>query len=112
MARASYIQCHYDDVRFVISLNNPRVKKVIPLKLEVDAINLKNVFDNISLATNDIRLRNFSINFHTKSCQQTYFMVRIGIKESDQYTATVIMPQSPLRENATDSILHYIWPCP
>ena len=114
LARASYIQCNYDDVRFAITLKQQSAgRKVIPLKsAEVDAINLKNVFDNISLATNDIRLRNFSINFYTKSCQQTYFFVRIGIKESDQYIATVIMPKSPLRDNATDSILHYIWSCP
>jgi len=39
-------------------------------------------------------------------------LVRIVIKESGQYIATVIMPKSSLRDNATDSILHYIWSCP
>ena len=113
MARASYIQCNCDDGCFAISLKQQSAgRKVIPLKSEVDAINLKNILDNISLTTNDIRLRNFIIHFHTKFCQQSYFLVRIGIKESGQYIATVIMPKSPLHDNATDSILHYIWSCP
>ena len=74
-------------------------------KSEVGEINLKNVFDNISLTTNSIKLRNVSINFHTESSQQSYFVVRIEIKESYQYIATVIMPY-------TLYFSLYIWLCP
>jgi hypothetical protein len=66
-------------------------------------INLENVFENISLTTNDFKLRNFQYKILHRILPTNKFLVKIGIKESDQCN---------LCNNVTDSILHYIWLCP
>ena len=66
-------------------------------------INLENVFENISLTTNDFKLRNFQYKILHRILPTNKFLVKIGIKESDQCNLCM---------NATDSILHYIWLCP
>ena len=63
----------------------------------------ENVFENISLTTNDFKLRNFQYKILHRILPTNKFLVKIGIKESDQCN---------LCNNVTDSILHYIWLCP
>ena len=66
-------------------------------------INLENVFENISLTTNDFKLRNFQYKLLHRILPTNMFLVKIGIKYSDLCNFC---------NNATDSILHYIWLCP
>ena len=48
-------------------------------------INLENVFENISLTTNDyFKLRNFQYKILHRILPTNEFLVKIGIKESDQ----------------------------
>jgi len=71
-------------------------------ELETD-IYFENVFSNISKITYDYKLQNFHYKLLHRILTSNTFLVKIGIKDSDQLRFCKI---------ATDSIMHYIWQFP
>jgi hypothetical protein len=66
-------------------INIDSINSLIKWKSEVGEINLENVFENISLTTNDFKLRNFQYKLlHRILPTNVFLVVKIGIKESDQ----------------------------
>ena len=78
-------------------VNIDSINSLIKWKSEVGEINLENVFENISLTTNDFKLRNFQYKLLDRILPTNVFLIKIGIKESDQCNFC---------NNATDSIFH------
>ena len=73
---------HFFKLKDVINLDS--INSLIKWKSVVGEINLEK-FLKISLWPQmTLNLETFNINFYTKSYQQTSFLVKIGIKESDQ----------------------------
>jgi hypothetical protein len=86
---------HLFKVKDVINIDS--INRLIKWKSEVGEINLENVFENISLTTNDFKLRNFQYKLLDRILPTNVFLIKIGIKESDQCNFC---------NNATDSIFH------
>jgi hypothetical protein len=96
------------------SLSKEIYNKLSPLEdSEVDSIkgiskwksdiNFSDVFCNLYLVTNDLKLKNFQYKLLHRALPTNTFLVKIGIKNSDLCNFC---------KNASDSILHYIWLCP
>ena len=66
-------------------------------------INFSDVFCNLSLVTNESKLKKFQYKLLHRALPTNTFLVKIGIKNSVLCN---------LCRNASDSILHYIWLCP
>ena len=80
------------------AINIDSINNLIKWKSVVREINLENVFENISLTRNDFKLTSFQYKLLHRILPTNKFLVKIGIKESDQCNFC---------NNAT--ILHYIW---